>query len=173
MYAYTNLIDKFDWILKADDDTYMVMENLRFLLSSYDPASPSYMGFHFNMYLKDYGYMSGGAGYVISNQGLRQLVERGLKVPGACALSKGYLFSEVSEDFEIGKCLRNSGVRVMNSRDRRDRETFHPYPVFQHLIGSLPEYLLGWANNRQETVSPILCSSDLYSSSLGLWLHLI
>lgn len=153
LFAHNNLIDTFDWVLKADDDTYMIMENLRFLLSSYNPKEPSYMGFHFNMYLKDYGYMSGGAGYVISNSGLRRLVEFGLNVPGACAQTNSYLFTEVSEDFEMGKCLKTAGVKVMNSLDARNRETFHPYPLFQHLIGILPEYLLGWANNRQQTVS--------------------
>lgn len=152
-FVHNNLMDTFDWLLKADDDTYMIMENLRYLLSNYNPKEPSYMGFHFNMYLKDYGYMSGGAGYVISNSGFRRLVENGINVPGACAQSNSFFFTEVSEDYEIGKCLKTAGVKVMKTLDQKNRETFHPYPLFQHLLGSLPEYLFGWANNKQEAVS--------------------
>ena len=97
MYAYGNLIHKYDWFLKADDDTYVVMENLRYLLSHHDSNSAGYLGYHFKTHMAQ-GYMSGGAGYVISRQGLRQLVEEGFN-KGACATD-----GEV-EDVEIGKCL--------------------------------------------------------------------
>ncbi|CAC5397489.1 C1GALT1 [Mytilus coruscus] len=64
-YVYLHYLKDYDWILKADDDTYVIMENLRFLLSFNNPDLPGYLGYHFNMHLKP-GYMSGGAGYVIS-----------------------------------------------------------------------------------------------------------
>ncbi|KAK3088778.1 hypothetical protein FSP39_023632 [Pinctada imbricata] len=59
-FAYANLIHDYDWFLKADDDTYVVMENLRYLLSHHDSNSPGYLGYHFQTYLEQ-GYMSGGA----------------------------------------------------------------------------------------------------------------
>ena len=43
-YLYTHYLSQFDWFLKADDDTYVIMENLRFLLSHFDPAVPGYIG---------------------------------------------------------------------------------------------------------------------------------
>nr|KAG5708741.1 hypothetical protein BaRGS_031895 [Batillaria attramentaria] len=37
-YVYDYHGSDYDWFLKADDDSYIVMENLKFLLSHYDPS---------------------------------------------------------------------------------------------------------------------------------------
>ena len=43
-YLSQHYLDKFDWFLKADDDTYVVVANLRAYLSLFDPNKPYYMG---------------------------------------------------------------------------------------------------------------------------------
>lgn len=40
---------------------YVVVENLRYMLSAYNPTDPLYFGCRFKPYVKQ-GYMSGGAG---------------------------------------------------------------------------------------------------------------
>ena len=47
--------------MKADDDTYVVVDNLRAVLRERDPTVAEYMGCRFKPYMKQ-GYMSGGAG---------------------------------------------------------------------------------------------------------------
>ena len=63
--AYEELYEDIDWVIKADDDTYVVMENLRYLLSDQDSSQPVWFGCEFKVIVKDGGYMSGGAGYVL------------------------------------------------------------------------------------------------------------
>lgn len=44
IYAHDNLIDQFDWFMKMDDDTYVLMENLKEFLTKYDTNKPYYFG---------------------------------------------------------------------------------------------------------------------------------
>ena len=151
-HLYSNHIDEFDWIIKTDDDTYVIMENLQFLLSHYDSTEPGYLGFHFAKMAEENGFMSGGAGYVISNRALRKIMEFGI-LKDACPIKPNIDDPENSEDIEIGRCLDISGVHVFSSVDSLGKETFHPYPLQQYVISNhLPPYLYERAVNSPKLV---------------------
>ncbi|XP_076457813.1 glycoprotein-N-acetylgalactosamine 3-beta-galactosyltransferase 1-like isoform X2 [Babylonia areolata] len=122
-YLYQHELDKFDWFIKADDDSYLIVENLRLLLSRYSPDNPVYLGHHYQSkrWKAGNGYMSGGASYVLSRQALRIMVEKGLPENGGVCRPQ-----EPDEDVEVGKCLYALGIQPHTTVDVYGRETFHP-----------------------------------------------
>jgi hypothetical protein len=133
--------DEADWFLKADDDTYVILENLRYMLQSHNHSDPLYFGCKFKPYIKQ-GYMSGGAGYILSKEALRRLVTKGLtdQTGVICRPDEGG-----AEDVEMGKCMENLNVVAGDSRDSLGRGRFFPLVPEHHLmIGQLPKDFWFW-----------------------------
>ena len=57
-YVYAHYMYEADWFLKADDDTYVVMENLRYMLQPYNSSQPIYFGCKFKPYVKQVRFMA-------------------------------------------------------------------------------------------------------------------
>ena len=89
--------------MKADDDTFVVVENLRNLLKDFNTTDPISFGHNFKylgvskmvimicMYslVSVQGYFSGGAGYVLSKEALRRFTQVGLKNSSLCKEDDG------------------------------------------------------------------------------------
>lgn len=127
-YIYDHHMDDADWFLKTDDDTYTILENLRYLLYPYSPQTPIYFGCRFKPFVKQ-GYMSGGAGYVLSKEAVKRFIEKGLTNPKKCSNKHGG-----SEDVQIGQCLEAVKVIAGDSRDANGRGRFFPFVPEHHLI---------------------------------------
>ena len=125
--AFEKYYEKVDWVMKADDDTYVILENLRYLLSGYNHSDPIWFGFEFKVIVKD-GYMSGGAGYVLSKEAHRRFVEISLPNSTHCPQHDGG-----AEDVNMGHCLKNVGVVSMDSRDNLGRFRFLPFTPDNHI----------------------------------------
>ncbi|XP_077054491.1 glycoprotein-N-acetylgalactosamine 3-beta-galactosyltransferase 1-B [Siphateles boraxobius] len=144
--------DEADWFLKADDDTYVIVDNLRWILASHSPEDPVYFGRRFKPYVKQ-GYMSGGAGYVLSKEALRRFVE-GFR-------TKVCTHTSSVEDLAMGQCLEKVGVVAGDSRDTIQRETFHPFVPESHLTGTFPKTFWYWNYCYYPIVQGPQCCSDL------------
>ena len=47
-YVWEHHKDDAEWLLKADDDTWVFTNNLRLFLNSQDPDEPHYFGCHYD-----------------------------------------------------------------------------------------------------------------------------
>jgi glycoprotein-N-acetylgalactosamine 3-beta-galactosyltransferase len=129
-YLYEHHLDDGDWFLKADDDTYVIMENLRHFLSDKDPESPVLFGqLYSHVWTRKQSskpYVSGGAGYVLSKEALRRFGAKGKDVR-TCKTRGGV------EDYSFSSCLQDLGVIIGNSTDGFGRSRFNSLPLHQLL----------------------------------------
>ena len=150
-YIYDHYFYDADWFLKADDDSFVVIENLRYFLSKYNSSHNHYFGRHFRPYG---GYNSGGAGYVFSKATLVTF-NQALRDPSVCKLKSH------AEDAEVGVCLRMMGIPPGDTRDELGRETFHPFaPDFHLMPNGIPT--TNWLHkyNKHPVKSGPACCSD-------------
>ncbi|XP_077485297.1 glycoprotein-N-acetylgalactosamine 3-beta-galactosyltransferase 1-like [Amblyomma americanum] len=147
-------LTKYEWFLKADDDTYVIVENLRFFLLDKDPSQPLYFGYPFRVIVPG-GYVSGGAGYVLSREALRRVVEQGL-MQGRCRPD-----GSSPEDAELGRCLKNVGAIRVETRDVLGRNRFFPLAIEHFLAASaLPRTWWIWRYSMYPVQTGKNCCSD-------------
>jgi len=129
LYLYKNHFDDANWFLKADDDTYVAVENLRYMLQAHNHTDPVYFDFKFKTHMKK-DYMSGEAGYVLSKEALGRLATKGLATE--CRSGSGG-----AEDVEMEKCMERIGV------DARDSRGLHLMPgITQDLSNKVANFSL-------------------------------
>ena len=156
---YKEYVHDYDWFMKADDDTFVIVENLRYLLSEHSPSDPVWFGHRFKRVVSQ-GYLSGGAGYVLSRKALQKFGTR----PTDCISIRG------AEDVELGRCMQKLGVKIGDSRDAFGKSRFHSFPAEDHLTEFYPDwyYLYDWYN---ATSVSIFCLHIWRNVVLQLHIH--
>ncbi|XP_075260153.1 glycoprotein-N-acetylgalactosamine 3-beta-galactosyltransferase 1-like [Convolutriloba macropyga] len=128
-FLFDNYLEKYDWFYKGDDNTYVIVENMKLHLSKYDPDRPWFFGHRFKAFLKE-GYVSGGPGYVLSRGALRLL---GPKLKMNNYTTTGCMPGHQNggpfrgEDFRMGECLASLGIAPSRTLDEKGRELFHVF----------------------------------------------
>ena len=114
----------YDFFFLGGDDVYLLPGNLRRLLAARGASAsePLYLGRNLQGQNSDHGlwYQSGGAGYVLSREALRRLVEEGLE-SSFCRPRQSAFW----EDVNVGHCMRFLGVEAAETSDAEGRQTFH------------------------------------------------
>ena len=129
----------YDWYLKADDDTFIFVDNLRTFVLDKDKSLPVTYGYDFKV-IVDHGYHSGGGGYLLSNEALNRL---------GAKLAQNYTNCSNSgtEDVDVARCLRQVGVYPNKSLDN-GRERFHPLDLMAHFNNVYPDWMKKYATNQ-------------------------
>lgn len=118
-YMYDNYIDQYHWFLRADDDLYVRVPELKEFLSKLDPSQPLYIGSPGAGRKKDLKrlklhpfewYCMGGPGVVLSRALLRKLGPHLRECLSNVVVS-------YNEDVEVGRCIsRRLGIQCTKSR---------------------------------------------------------
>jgi glycoprotein-N-acetylgalactosamine 3-beta-galactosyltransferase len=120
---YAEYKDQADWFIKADDDTFMVIPNLKeYIWSQWsnDTTTPRYIGRRFKLGGDPLNnFNSGGAGYGLNRAALDKFMEGHSKQQGHCRFMKG------PEDVYTAQCLKQQGIVPEDTRDELGRERFN------------------------------------------------
>ncbi|GAB5359309.1 hypothetical protein AAMO2058_000533400 [Amorphochlora amoebiformis] len=128
--AARKYLNEADWFMKADIDTFLIIDNIRAFLSFLDPKKPHYLG-HTLMHEWDKFNLvfNSGIGYILSREVLRrygQRLNQGMETVGIqekkyqCYDRGGPL-----EDPNTAGCLRELGIRPGDTLDKMGRQRFN------------------------------------------------
>ena len=140
-YVHKYYRKKADWFLKADDDTFVIVENLRTMLAQENSNDPVYFGYRMitsspKTYVRQ-GFMSGGAGYVLSREALDRFVNIALNGKNKQSRRKCHYTKNMgNEDVEVGRCLESVNVRTGDTNDEFGKCLFHAEPPTHWLNSS-------------------------------------
>ncbi|XP_021341872.1 glycoprotein-N-acetylgalactosamine 3-beta-galactosyltransferase 1-B-like [Mizuhopecten yessoensis] len=147
-YIFEKHFNEADWFIKIDDDSFVILENLRYFLSSHSPNDAVYFGHSFKSIVKQ-GFYCAGGGHVLSKEALRRLAMNGVTY-SSCQYG-----AEV--DVELGKCMEYLGVETADSTDRLGRSRFHCFDLEKQLSGEYPgwyyQYDVNGAKQGMESIS--------------------
>jgi glycoprotein-N-acetylgalactosamine 3-beta-galactosyltransferase len=163
MYVHKHHLDDADFFVKADDDTYIVWENLLHFLSRIDPTQPRYFGRQFipqNDMKRS--YYSGGTGIILTKATLTLL---GDTVKGNVTHPAWPLPADGPEDAMTSRTLLPLGISTERSTSHDDREIFLPMGTgFEQKQKARNEKLWLYQKSPHTKAGPTCCSQSWVST---------
>lgn len=117
-FIYKTFGDRFDWFLRTDGKSYVVMENLRYKLYAYDPSEPIGIGLTLKNE-KNQVFLSENAGYVLSKIAVKNLVD-GFDEGLECLEDE----PKMNREIRFGQCLKEVGIIFGKSTDDHGKQLF-------------------------------------------------
>ncbi|TWW55230.1 C1GALT1-specific chaperone 1 [Takifugu flavidus] len=109
------------WFFIAQPTTFVIIENLKYLLLTKDPSEPFYLGKA--MKSGELEYVTYDSGIVLSYEALRRLVKV-FSDEDKCP-ETGRALWKVSEDKQLAVCLKYTGVFAENGEDANGKGLFN------------------------------------------------
>ncbi|KAH8300408.1 hypothetical protein KR018_004483 [Drosophila ironensis] len=134
LHAFRFYGHKIDWFLRVEDTSFVVLENLRFMIDRkrLRPSQPIYFGYELENIHTHKPFVYCKSGYVLSHEALRRYTEESNDLENFhCMHMEGF-----TEDLELSRCLRHVNVTTVDSRDELGHETFIPIQMtYEFLTG--------------------------------------
>ena len=160
-WVYSKYLNKFDWFFKADDDTYVIMDNLRRFLYKKDATKLEWYGKVMTNGINRGLYPQGGAGYAFGSAALKRLVEVGFKSGQNCPNAS---LKTHGDDMCLGVCLDESGINlVKDCLDSRGRELFHALGVKDEFFLPVDRKRAYYKYSLNKIVTETCCSNESIS----------
>lgn len=129
IYISKNFMERHNWFVLVDSDTYMIMENLVYYLSVYNCTESHYFGHAYESWGNEYNVA--GPGIVLSKMAIRKVYNYLVKGHWAANFANG--------DIALSKCLSDIGIYPIDTRDYLMRSRFLMFQPEALLIpGSIP-----------------------------------
>ena len=100
------------WVLVASDNTFVLVENLRYFVAPMNPSQSHYLGHAMTFWAQVYNW--GDAGYVISRGAIDRLLDE--KFPTAESCGDGGRFWK-NGDWHLGRHLATLEIRPVDTRE--------------------------------------------------------
>ena len=127
-YVHDHYLDKADWFMKADTDTYVFVENLYHFLLDKNTNEPIWFGQPGPHGYTNVDFLSGGPGYVLSKEALRRF---GRREKNLCVERDTV---QDIDDVHWSRCMKKLGVRMGDNRDKLGRTRFFHQPPVNYVF---------------------------------------
>lgn len=154
------ILERFDWVLRADDDTYVIVDNLKFFLSSPEITrfQPRYhkllIGHVFDRSHINNWFVAGSA-YVLSSAAVSNFAAT--VVARRCSPTL-----KAAEDVQISECFKKEYNMIpLDTRDQNDKQRFHMLSADGSATLHNWNHSNSWVHDYHNTVrSGLDCCSD-------------
>ena len=122
----THYLDKVDFIMKADLDTYVIVPNLVQYIAAMNASVPAYIGRRLKQSGNEERTFVAGAATMLSSAAMVQL-NASLDRDGADTDPCSYQYWEYmghADDVALGSCMRELGIEALDTRDSHGKERF-------------------------------------------------
>lgn len=162
-YVFAEYGRKFDYFLKADDNSFIIMENLKGYLRSAPIANQNDLGKPLLLGRRWHNggivWISGGAGYLLNNPALELVVK---------SIGEDYCTGHVKgepEDRLTAMCLAHHHVTPVDTRDNIGAERFLAFTPGNNVHYRIAQYKGFWYNDFSFDLKdyPGCCSKEVIS----------
>lgn len=159
-----------DFAFFVNDHTFVIPEHLCYFLREKDPDKDMYAGHAMKNNQKDV-FNSGAAGYVLSRQTMKRLVEKWDEDDPLCSGKNGDKWLQGNPGLVTSNCLWKLGIQASDTRHDQKDHRFHAFPLVRMVAGKVDQWYLDKHNNMDnlmdtdESYNTLLSGSDCCAQS--------